>query len=227
MTGVIKAHAVTDLVTRFGSTMIDTPAELASVPLPSPLELALAAARTEIAELQAQISAERAVGKKAEQAARQAGEAAGRAAMEQAADGRLGVLTQAADAARIHWNERLAGLDGLAVMIARSALAKLVAESDDLGNLVTRQIALRIAALRRDSIVAIRVSTDDFADDAALAALAATVRSGAVEIVADPALAAGDCRIDLLLGHMDLGVRAQWRELDAFLAGLIAEETVR
>ncbi|QNA82930.1 hypothetical protein G4G27_02065 [Sphingomonas sp. So64.6b] len=228
MSGLIKAQSAAPLIKRFDAALVDRgmTAPRASVPR-SAAETALDEALIEIDNLRGMIAEARDDGSRAAQVARGEGEAAGRSAAMKEADQRLAVLEQAARKARTAWDDRLAGLDALAVMIARSALAKLITDSDDLGDLVARQIARRIDAIRHESVVAIRVSTEDFADDDALDVLALRIKPGATEIIADPALASGDCRFDLQLGHVDLGVRSQWGELDAFLEGLALEGTVR
>lgn len=189
--------------------------------VPSPTERALALARDEIAMLEAALAENAEQSCSAVAAARRDGEAAARAAVADARDARLAALDTAVAAARARWDETLGGMETLAALIARAALGRIVVECDDLAALVTRQIAHRIATLRRESIVALRVSTDDFADDAALDALAQD--SGGIEVIADPALGPGDCRIDLQLGHIDLGVPAQWGALDALLGQLGGE----
>lgn len=188
---------------------------------PSPAERALARAQDEIVMLEAALAENAEQSRSAVAAARREGEAAARAAFADARDARLAALDTAAAAARARWDETLGGMETLAVLIARAALGRMVGACDDLAALVTRQIDHRIATLRRESIVALRVSTDDFTDDAALDALARD--AGGIEVIADSALGPGDCRIDLQLGHIDLGVPAQWGALDALLGQLGGE----
>jgi flagellar assembly protein FliH len=123
------------------------------------------------------------------------------------------------------WRESLDGLDRLAPLIARSALSKLFDESEDHNDFVARMIARQIGRLRRESIVRILVSGEDFPDAEALAALRSRGGTGEVELVRDLDLAAGECRLDLALGHIDLGVRAQWGELSSLLEDTIFEGT--
>ncbi|WP_034158875.1 FliH/SctL family protein [Sphingomonas sp. ERG5] len=228
MTGLIKAQSATSLVKPFDPGRTGQGGAVPHPVLPrSAVELALDEARAEIQDLHDTIVRMREDGVRAEQAARKEGESAGRNEVTKEADRRLAAIEQALLAARISWDDRLSALDTLAVMIARSALAKLVKDSDDLGDLVARLIAHRVDAMRHESIATIRVSTDDFEDDDALDALSVRTGSGAIEIVTDPALASGDCRFDLQLGHIDLGVRSQWRELDDFLGTLVAEDVAR
>lgn len=219
MRGVIKAGSGDIAVTAFSAAAV--PAAAGAVPPGrSAVELALDDAHEEIAALQAALLAAHEAGADAERAAHEAGRGAGRA--EAVADGaRLADRVGAAlDAARAAWDERLAELDTLAVMIARAALGRMFEAPADMADLVARAITQRIAALRADTIVAIHVSAADFAGEEACTALAWQAGVAAATIAADPALKAGECRIDLQLGHVDCGIAVQWRELDAFLAGL-------
>lgn len=140
---------------------------------------------------------------------------------------RLEALDQGLAAALAAWQEALAGLDRLAPLIARTALSKLFEPSEDQAELVGRAIARQMAGLRRETALRLRVSAADFADDAALGALRERAGAGRLDIVCDPDLASGECRLDLALGHVELTPAAQWRELAALLESLAFGEACR
>jgi type III secretion protein L len=198
----------------------------AIAPGPSETELALAEAAREIERLQVALADMRARAPEAERRAREAGRQQGLEEAEQEADRLLAAICTGVDQARAAWNDRLAELDALAAMLAQASLAKLFGDAPDLAELVTRSIRLRTQTLGRESVVSIRVSGADFPDDATRDALRSAVSLGSSELVVDPALTAGECRLDLKLGSIDVGVASQWRELDRFFDLLIAGEVV-
>lgn len=177
-------------------------------------------------ELRAALAAQRTESQKAVAAARAEGERQGKAAADDAVAKRIAALGKGVEEAVTAWHDRLAGIDGLSAALAKAALAKLF-EVHEHSGFVAAVIARQMRLLRRDSLVAIRVSADDFADDRALAALAAEAGTGSVQLIADADLAPAECRIDLQLGHIDIGVGTQWAQLAAFLDGLASAESGR
>ncbi len=214
MSGLIKggAHNVRSFL---------DPAVLPAAPGRDPRIEAL---ELEIAELRSALSEQRAESEQAVKAARAEGERQGRAAAGDAAEKQLALIGKGVDLAVAGWESRLAELDGLAASLARAALAKLFDDSDGHAGFVAGLIARQMRLLRRDSLVAIRVSARDFTDEAALAALGEAAGSGSVRLVADGDLASGECRIDLQLGHIDVGAGTQWAQVAAFLGQLAERE---
>ncbi|HYD38758.1 MAG TPA: hypothetical protein VEA60_14160 [Allosphingosinicella sp.] len=213
MSGLIKGAAAQSV-----RAFLD-PAPSPSGPLRDPRIEAL---EREIEELGAALSAQRSESEEAVKSARADGERQGKAAAEDAAAKQLALLGKGVEAAVGHWQARLGDLDSLAPALARAALAKLFDEAEDHKDFVAGAIARQLRLLRRESLVAIRVSARDFGDEQALAALGAEAGAGSVRLVADADLAPGQCRIDLQLGHVDVGAAAQWPQLAAFLDGLAA-----
>jgi len=217
MSGLIKASAVRTDVRGFvprARTREDAPVHV------SPLAAELEQARAENAVLRDALEAAGADASKAEAAAREAGWSEGYAAAEREDFARESELRDALASARSAWDERLAEIDTLAAMMTRAALAKMFAEHDDLAHLVGRAVSHRLDTLRRESIVAIRVSGADFPDETTLTALADHAGIGATACRTDPGLRRGECRFDLQIGHVDVGVTDQARVLDGLLAGL-------
>ena len=121
--------------------------------------------------------------------------------------------------ARAAWDKRLEELELLAVTLARAALGKMFGESSDLGELVTRTVAHHVAGLAADSVVGVRVSAADFPGDA-LDTLSARIDVARTRLAIDPDLDAGECRIDLKLGAIDVEPARQWAILDGALAAM-------
>jgi flagellar biosynthesis/type III secretory pathway protein FliH len=215
MSGLIKggaAHSVRPFL---------TPAELPPAPVRDPRIEQL---EREKEELRAALAAQRIESEQAVKAARAEGERNGRAAADDGVAKQLAALAKGVDAALAQWQARLGDLDGLAPSLAQAALGKLFDAGEELSQFIAATIARQMRLLRRESLIAIRVSARDFKDEAALAALGAEAGTGSVRIVADAGLGAGECRIDLQLGHIDVGPGTQWAQLAAFLDGLAERE---
>jgi flagellar assembly protein FliH len=185
----------------------------------------LEALEREIGELRDALAEQRTASEKAVTAARAEGERQGRAAAGEGLDKRLALLGKGIETAASEWQTRLNDLDRLAPALARAALGKLFDGQDDYSHFVSGLIARQLRLLRRESVVAIRVSAHDFEDEQALAGLAAEAGTGSVRIVTDADLEAGECRFDLQLGHVDVGAKTQWAQLAAFLDELAAPES--
>lgn len=174
----------------------------------------------EIETLRSALAAQRTESEQAVKAARAEGEREGRTAAGDAADKQLALLGKGLDSAVAKWETRLGDLDGLAPALARAALAKLLDDGEGHAGFVAGLIARQMRLLRRDSLIAIRVSARDFKDEQALAELGEAAGTGSVRLIADGDLESGECRIDLQLGHIDVGAGTQWAQVAAFLDGL-------
>lgn len=182
-------------------------------PAPSvPLQDELSDARAQVAHLRDELAAARTAGIRAQAEARAAGRREGEADAADESERRLAAIGEGLAAAAAAWSQRLDALEPLAVLVARAVLLKLIATDERMDELVTRSIARQMELVRRDTVVSIRVSAADFPDDAALVGLSAATGTGDRVILADQALEPGSCRIELLLGEIELGVRTRWRE---------------
>ena len=216
MSGLVKAAAASPgVVTPFVPPK--APRKAAGPPAETPRMVAA----EEVDRLAAELATVRADASKAIEAARVAGREEGIAAASAAEDARLALLERALVSAAGRLDESLGGIEDLAGTLAATALGKLVAPDAAMSGLVARSVQRQIRLLRRETVVAIRVSAADFPDEDALQALAAQAGAGAARLVADPQLGSGECRFDLALGHIDLGVAGRWREAASLLAGSI------
>lgn len=218
MTALIKARQVAQSVRAFAPS---GPAATSILAERSAVERALDLAHDEITALRAEVMELRETAERDCAKAYESGKCDGRAAVGDDHKQRIDRLDAALLGARAAWERRLGEIDALAVQLARAGLAKLFADSGDLGDLVSRAITRMLSTLQADSVVAIVVSEGDFSREA----LATMSEGRAVAFTTDPALATGACRVDLKLGHIDLGLETLASELDAALAGLVSVDS--
>jgi flagellar biosynthesis/type III secretory pathway protein FliH len=112
-------------------------------------------------------------------------------------------------------------LEGLALLVSQTALEKAFARANDFKDLIERAIEVQIGAIHRDALVRLHVSGDDFANEAALEAL--SQRIGDTDIVIDRDLGAGEARIIMRLGEIELSVARHWANLQLKLRDLAGE----
>ena len=140
-------------------------------------------------------------------------------ARSDAEEKQLALLGGAIERALDEWRQRLASLEGLSATLAGGILERVFADGAERATAVISIVQRRFADLDSGSVVQLRVSPSDFPDDRALAAIAPTSGTN-VSTIADPELGAGECVLDLKLGHIDLGPRAQWPRVAEFLGRL-------
>ncbi len=147
------------------------------------------------------------------------GRRAGIASVELDETGRVEAVRKGVSDEAGRLGERLATLDGLAAALARACLGRVFARPDAMAAMVVDALAHRLAILRDQTVLTVRVSGVDFADDAALTAAVRGAGSDAV-VTIDPVLPSGACRMAARLGQVDLDVPGQWNAIAAMLDGL-------
>lgn len=221
MTALIKATSGRPVRRFVDHAGIGPGSGLIGATLPQPAENAeavqIAVLTQELAELRRTMGADREASARALVKAREDGRREGQELARRDDDGRLIVLGEGVAAAREAWERRIGDLDGLAALVAQSAIARLFDRCDNHADFVVGMIARQLRHLRHETVLTIRVSPQDFPDEVALAALGTGAGTGAIAVVRDDALDGGQCRIDLQLGHVDLCSRAQWREMSELL----------
>jgi flagellar assembly protein FliH len=154
-----------------------------------------------------------------------AGEAAGREAGLAQAEARhdeaLASLEQGVGEAVARFGTDLEALERLAGLLAMEGLAKVLGGEQGYADLVRATLAYHLAQLGGAGVVRAEVSSADFPEPADLAALAVGAGAPRLEIHADPDLAAGDCRIKLRLGAVEIGIGQQWTSLQALLSDTV------
>ena len=217
MSGLIKAGAA-QAIRPFTYRVEELPAAKSSE------DPQLTALRLKIEALEQSVAQGPAALERAKREAKEAGKREALEGVRRDDEKQLAALKAALSAALQSWDARLAKIDGLAALLSKTALAKVFDDDAARTDLVLGLIARQMRHLRRETVLAVRVSPRDFPDAAALEAVAAQGGTGSASVVADPDLTAGDCRLDLQLGHVDIGPRTRWSELAALLDGFMAAE---
>lgn len=136
----------------------------------------------------------------------------------------LGVLEAAAERALDQLRGDLRATETLAVALAKAALAKVFGDDADMSRRVTRLVRRQMEALDRSAVLRIEVAAVTFADPADLDALRSDAGLEGIELSALDDLSAGDCRIRLRLGELEVGLGQQWGRLTALLDEALAPE---
>jgi len=189
-------------------------------------EMEIGRLRAEIERLEAQVvDAETALPAARDESFR-AGFAEGKSAGEH--DHASGVVRLEAGLGRAvsTYVEAMENLERLAPAVALSALQKVLGAAPAQAELVEIVVREQLTRLERSAVLRIEVSRRDFADEPALAILATAVVAPLAKIESREDLAAGECRIRLTLGSLEIGPAQQWRLLDGLLSDLADEGTV-
>ncbi|MFZ2031069.1 MAG: hypothetical protein WAU68_12215 [Vitreimonas sp.] len=107
-----------------------------------------------------------------------------------------------------------ADADKFGLVFALAAIERLVTEPSRYQELLAACINEQVSGLRRDTIVSIVVSAEDFRDEVRLANLAAALGASVI-ITTDDNIVAGSCRIELRLGAIDVSLPQYWTKLQA------------
>lgn len=197
-----------------------TPPKAAVVDGPSPGDIRIAELEAALRDVQSRHDAaqrQHAIDlEKAHQSAHAEGLAAGRSESEAL----LAAIGDAASAARASAREALAGASTTALMLARSALGKILGDTDQWPAMIAGIIAQRSADIDAALLLLIRVSAADFPDPDTLSRVAGS--DEAIKIAADSKLESGRCVFALRLGDMEVGPALQGPKLLAFFDDLAA-----
>jgi flagellar assembly protein FliH len=220
MSGVIKQHdpRSNDSIRPMRQ---EIPAHTARL---DPMTARLAAAEEEIERLQAALAESeveasrlRDTARDAFEEGRQQGLAEGRKAGEERRAAALEQLEIALSAATDRLAEDIGQLERLAPMLAKAALERLVGDPGGRLEFVTDALRLQLARVDQASLVQAEVSPEDFADPADLDALPGRLGTPRLVVVLKDDLAAGEARLRLTLGGLEVGPAQQMKVLAALL----------
>ena len=110
---------------------------------------------------------------------------------------------------------RLSERGELAVEIARTAIHRILGEGSPCAALAEGLIRNAMSQVTSGTVVAVRVSAEDFADDEALTELAREI--GGVNFVRVEDLPSGGCELELTLGMIDASLATQLSSLNLVL----------
>jgi flagellar biosynthesis/type III secretory pathway protein FliH len=152
------------------------------------------------------------------------GEAAGRiTAEDEFQDDRtaaLEVLKQSLVQAGTDYQNAITSLEKLAMLVSIEAIEKMVGNSTRYRSVLRDLIAHQVKDIDASSLVAIEVSRSDFPDTREVAALEKAFSGYRERLAVLDTLAAGECRIKLTIGALEIGIDQQWGEIKTLLKTL-------
>lgn len=106
-------------------------------------------------------------------------------------------------------------IERLALLLCETSLEQVFGAERDLKDLSARALARQMRGLRRETILAVRVSESDFCDGRELAALEQRLGIGGshIRLESDANLKSGDSVIQLRLGHVELSLPEHWSDV--------------
>lgn len=127
---------------------------------------------------------------------------------------RLDLLAASLEKLQPAKEQMLADCEILALQLSRTALKRVFGEEALQADLLRATLTYHLSTLQRDLVRHVRVSARDFRSTADLATLGEHLPG--LAIIADDTLAPGDCKVDLRLGSLDIGLTGQWQRLSAY-----------
>lgn len=175
---------------------------------PSSIELAkIAELQEQIQQLKKKLAEQSSNQAKYEEEAFEKGKQAGVGENENGANKRLEALTEALERATKEFAGKKGEVEVLSLQLAQAALEKLIAPDFIDSSFLKGSIAYQLERFAEQNPTKLRVSPIDFPDTAILDDLVAGKPGLALAL--DPTLKAGDCRIALELGEVDIGLPGQ------------------
>lgn len=181
----------------------------------NPHDVELARLQGQVEALEAALEEAKTVRETAVELALEKGREEGRRAADEFGAERLEALRDELAKASRDCLSQLNEKSDLAIEIARAAIHKILGEASPRGALAEEIVRNAIAQIAGGTVVAVRVSSEDFASDEELAALGNEL--GAVRIIRDDDLRGGGCGLDLTLGTVDASLGVQLAALDRAL----------
>jgi flagellar biosynthesis/type III secretory pathway protein FliH len=155
------------------------------------------------------------------------GEVDGRAAAEDAFEddrtAAFDALTEGISSARDDLRRAFEGFEALAILVAIEAIDKLTCNPEHYRAMLVDAITAQVHNIRDTGILSVTVSRCDFPDTREIAALEHSLGSASETLRVSDDLGQGECRINLELGEIELGLGRQWDVLKAMLAKLATD----
>lgn len=118
-------------------------------------------------------------------------------------------------------SNNIQNLEKLSLAISEITLSKILGNTDNFKDILPDIINKQIADLSDKVVVKIFVSPQDFPHQNDLKTLSSLARN--IDVEDDVSLTSGDCNIQLLLGHIDVGINNQRQLALQFLRELATE----
>lgn len=126
---------------------------------------------------------------------------------------RVEALRKSAHKAAQALENTFADAEALAVLLARTCLETMFGTGEGRAQIACDLIHNQLDKLAHGTLIVVKVSTKDFADELAIDALAKEVGLDRSLFELDDGFAAGDVRMGLGLGQIELGITQQWASL--------------
>lgn len=121
---------------------------------------------------------------------------------------RIELLESNLKLASLNLTNNISELEKLSLAISHTTLSKILGEKHNYQSFMAENIKNNIRKISGKTIIRIAVSSDDFSDENSLSVLAKNCDN--LEFTVDKNLQAGGCKIQLLLGHIDISIDKQW-----------------
>jgi flagellar biosynthesis/type III secretory pathway protein FliH len=194
---------------------------------PSPAELEIASLRAQLESLSQQLQDGQAERRRLEDAAAQAfkeGETAGRQEADERRAAAMALLEDGIAKAASRFGDEMAGLEKLAVLVARESVGKVLGDPELHADHLARIIRIEVARLADGAVLHVAVARRDFPHEEDVARLAQLLDRPELKLRASDELKAGECEIKAMLGAIEVGVAQQWDRLSGLLGELAAPE---
>jgi flagellar biosynthesis/type III secretory pathway protein FliH len=132
-------------------------------------------------------------------------------------------LTEGISSARDDLRRAFEGFEALAMLVAIEAIDKMTGNPEHYRAILVDAIRAQVRDVRDTGILSVTVSRCDFPDTREIAALEHSLGSTSETICVSDDLVRGECRINLQLGEIELGLDRQWDVLKAMLANLATD----
>jgi flagellar biosynthesis/type III secretory pathway protein FliH len=118
------------------------------------------------------------------------------------------------------FSSELSGLERLSLAISEAALEGIFGGEHDFQQHLHKLVTLQLKGLRRETVIGVRVSSDDFGDEMSLTDLENDAGIPNLKVASDSELQSGEARIELRLGHIEFSLNQQWDDLKRVLTNL-------
>lgn len=221
---IIKQGAHAHSVARIRSLSRDATEQLVdAMPLQSPLQQEVERLGAELEESRRLIEETKVAHKAALDAAREDGFQDGLAQESRNDEEALALLSKAVDDAVAKVDEKLAGTERLAALMARECLDRIFGDDESRTHLLHEIIAQQLRQLEQGSVIAVSLCSEDFPELDSLAVLE-PIAGQTVRFTHRAELKRGEIAIDLTLGSLSVGLDQQWGRLRAALTELAEDE---
>jgi len=130
-------------------------------------------------------------------------------------EAQLATLKTGLQSALLSLKEKLDDNESLALLLAQQALKPVFSPHADYKDQVGRMISLQTQKLHKDLVLSVDVSSKDFSDTDKFSSLGKELGLDMDRLQVSEDLKAGDCRIELKIGQINLSLEDHWNGIKA------------